>query len=455
MKFKFGNDAAKPDVVGERNSLLRFLVKAAGDFAPKTLRTYFLGQVLNQALLLGADTLISRALGPANRGIWFGLLTMLLLAAGILSFALPMSCYFYVGNLRIGIGRVNNACLLFISSAFPVLTITGHFLQKLAIFQQLPTPELWVVGCALLVCIEMYLLCWYGMMMGTGDVTSVIAANITSSSVLLLTIGLFAWFHRIDLSTVFFSYLASRLVLVSVFVIYCHRRHTIRFGREWNLLWRMFAFGARGQPGNLFTMGFLRTIFAYLYRFGGAIDLGIFGVAYDLSTKVGFLNNAVQFVSARSIVGAELSEAKKKTWKIMRAMLIGYGMLFLPLCGAALVCIPLFYGPKYRGAVGVFIVLSVGAFLQGTNQILGVYLNGRLGRPEINSAIAFFALVLAAAGGFWMVGRWGLYGAAATISLTFLLQLIAALVMFRWARESSQVLEAGNFAPSKISDEPA
>jgi len=377
---------------------------------------------------------------------------MLLLIAGLLSFALPLSCYFYVGNLKLGIERVNSACVIFVGLIFPPLVLSGLFLHRFAAFQKLTHSNLWILASAALVCVEVYLLCWNGMMMGLGEVKAIIRINLTSSGVFLVAVAMTEWRHRIDLSTTFLCYFFYRALATSLFLAYCHQHALLRLRSEWGLVWKMFSFGARAQLGNLCTMGFLRTIFYYLYRFRGALNLGVFGVAYGLSEKYGFLTNAVQFVCTRSIVGTGLREAKERTWRIVRAMLLVYAALILPLYVAAKAGIPLFYGPKFNGAVGAFLVLSIGAFLNSANQIVGVYINGRLGRPELNSMIAVFSLLFAASVGRWAVERWGLVGAAGVISATYLLQFTAALLLFGRVGESAQAKKADEVVTFGISN---
>jgi enterobacterial common antigen flippase len=382
------------------------------------------------AVLLGGVTSIitARYLGPAGRGEYYLVITVLNLIVGLGILGLP-------GTFTYLVARDRDALALLHANAFWVsvgMGIAGSLAaQALAA---------WLPGMSPITLAWLYVLApavIYGQL-SAALLTGV--GRLTLASWLLVTQGVIAvaaMAVAAALAGGLHGFLAAAALgnggaaITAGVLIACLTPLTFRPDP-----------GALQQGEGFAGRSFLVSLLGLIVL---RINVLLLGAHADQS-EVGFYSVAAQLNDVLIILPAAMSAAlfprlmsmQTGRWQATLRSFLRFGALYLVACIAAAACAPLLpylFGASFAPAVGIFYWLVPSAFFFGMTGILSQYL-AVLGLPRSLLAVWAAATAVTLVVSLWLIPRGGAVGAAQALSLAcaFLFVAVFALASLRMAR---------------------
>lgn len=207
------------------------------------------------------------------------------------------------------------------------------------------------------------------------------------------------------------------------------------FGIDRNVLRKQLQYGARTLPGSVARALNMRAALYIVAIYLTSTDVGVFGLVLSLAETLLYVPSAISQV----VLGLAATKSQHSTElrHIYLAILAGGIGLSVAVGFVGSAFLGWVFGPAYASGSGALaiLILAVTAHSVGLLRIHSLY--GR-GEPAVASAAQVIALGLTIVGGFLLIPRYRLYGAALSMLLTyvgFTLYLIAR----RHPRESGGI----------------
>jgi O-antigen/teichoic acid export membrane protein len=174
-------------------------------------------------------------------------------------------------------------------------------------------------------------------------------------------------------------------------------------------------------------------VILFVNRHGTNADVGVFAIALGLSAQVAMLCATLAAVASDRIAGPHRGQSEELVKQLARISLA----LSVPmLIGASLLShfvITTLYGPAYAAAAPLFVILLVGTLVSQVTEIYAQFLIGQhwksLDTMLLNLGNLTMALVIAFTG----IPRYGVKGAAVTLSSAYILN---AAFHYMWVRRT-------------------
>ena len=213
---------------------------------------------------------------------------------------------------------------------------------------------------------------------------------------------------------------------------------------------RIYAFGSRGQVGNIMLLLNLRLDFAILGALAGPATLGVYAIASRFSELLRLLPLSVFWVLYPQYARAD----KASTAAQARAMIPRFGLLTLagavPLALASAV-LPWIFGPTFQAAILPAQILLIGLVGEGVGGVVTPYLYGE-GRPGLNSLAMGAAVVVTVLLDILLIPRHGAVGAAVASSAAYLTATGVLLLMFGLLTRTSNRPASEESVPGAAAD---
>lgn len=194
----------------------------------------------------------------------------------------------------------------------------------------------------------------------------------------------------------------------------------------------------------LFYFIVLKADILLIKHFTGPVDAGYYSVATAVSGYLATLPTVVAAIlfptlSAMTSVEEKLRMAKRATmWT--GALL---GLLVLVASFSAKLMVRILFGKAFLPAATAFIWLAPGAFFLGIEAVIVQFLNS-LGYPKSIVGVWFAVVLLNLGANFIAIPRYGIVGAAAVSSLSYLVVLLAILGLVRGHSSKGSPVPAGS-----------
>jgi O-antigen/teichoic acid export membrane protein len=216
--------------------------------------------------------------------------------------------------------------------------------------------------------------------------------------------------------------------------------HRLRF--RWVPAWSfdlggMQAFGLRAVGSNIANWTTESLPNAMVGRHHGATSLGLYGLAYNLArTPTNHLVTTIQqlLLSATSRVQSDQDAASKAYLAVLRAVALASFPMFLCAAAVPSVVVLGMYGPKWQGAVAVFVPIALAMPFHAIMAVAGPVLWGRgqTGielRIQVVVAIGMVVLLLLVAHLSFVAVAWAVLGIAVVRAVWLTLALAADLAL--------------------------
>ena len=383
---------------------------------PSLARTTFLALQADVATALSDLTMaivVARALGPANRGIYF----LALFAAGLIAL---------IGNM----GTATAAIVFGANQRVPLAQLHG-----IAIAFSVTVGAL---GAALLLGLADV---WQDSVLGGVDDTMLVLVSISIAPLIYaqivgaqltgmghvpaisrLRIGLAVAAPLLTIPAVLIGDgepgwpVAAWVVAMIAFALAVGRLAWSRIGRPARPqsagIREVLSFSLRGHLGTLAHQGFLRVDVLFVSAYLGPASVGLYAQASVLAERMSTLGHAVYSSSAARLGSDPPEQAAVLAAEIVRALLILMIPVAIVLAIGSKLVMRVLFGAEFEPAAEPFAILLPGTVCLTLWYVLALYTLSTLRRPGLTTIIQGVAF-LCAAPLYWIAVReWGVNGAA-------------------------------------------
>lgn len=391
---------------------------------PAETVTIFLYNCLSILLNIAASIPVARILGPTQKGVLnlFSLLTGLLAEFGL--FGVNSGLVYYLANRKIPLTRVHYA-------AIQASAILGSLCLAVILafrpgfdraFEGLPGGFIWISGA--IAPLLLYRALWGSLVTAIGRAVHAYGVNLVFS--VLALAGLFVlwsggWMTAINIIWLNILLLAGYCVYGFRYLFEAHDR---RFERQQSCLWGALKYGSVVYLGALLNWLHFRVDQVMINYFQGPRGVGIYTVSVAAAEMLWLIDYAVVNAALFKISSLEAGESWEYTWRTFKStglLLVGGGIL---LGGMAPWLVVLLYGDQFQEAILPLILLIPGVIGWGASRVLSQFISYNAGKPYLTSGAALTGCVLNIIGNLYAIPRWGIAGAAAASSGSYLMTLL-------------------------------
>jgi O-antigen/teichoic acid export membrane protein len=368
---------------------------------------------------LAVAIVVARALGPANRGVYFLAVLTATLVALFGNLGTVSSAIVFGANRRITPRELHGLALAFSAAigavgAALLLGLQHVWLSSVLKGLDRTTLVLISVGLAPL----LYAQIVGAMLYGAGYVSQISGMRIglaVANPLLMVPAALVggtavwavaAWVTATSLFAVaLFAYTASRVA------------RPVRPSRA--AIRRLASFSARGHVGTLAHQGFLRLDVLFVSARLGPRAVGLYSQASVLAERMSTLGHAMYSSSAPRL-GSDTPElAAELAAELVRVLLLILVPVAIVLAALAHPIMVLIFGDAFAPAAVPFAILLPGAVCLTIWYVLALYIMSSLRRPGMTTIIQGTGLLVALPLYWWTVRQWGYNGAAVASTLVY------------------------------------
>ncbi|MBN1528514.1 MAG: oligosaccharide flippase family protein [Thermoleophilaceae bacterium] len=369
------------------------------------------------ALLM--SVIVSRGLGPENRGVFFLALLVASMIALVGNLGLSTASIVFAATREISLAQLHGIAILLSTLAAAVgaavlLGAEGFWTSEVLKGLDTVTIVLLCLGIAptLYAQISQALLTGLGRIpyVSAVRVAVAIANPLVLAPVVIVTndpqwaVG--AWL----------AVMAGNALALAVYL-------WLRVGRplrpRWSVLREVVSFGIRGYVGTVAHQGFLRVDVFFISARSGPGLVGIYSLASVFAEQISLLGKAVYGASARSIGELDRESSAQLTARIVRLLValmvpvaVVAGLLAEPL-------FPLVFGEDFDQAALPFVLLLPGTICLALWYVVGLYIVSSLRRPGTTTLIQGGALLASLPLYYFAIKAWEMTGGAIVSSATY------------------------------------
>ncbi len=368
---------------------------------------------------------LTRSLGPEQRGVYALLVTTNVLAAQFSHLSVGGAFSTMLARRRCTPGEANGvAVLLALGLGGAACVLSGGALLALpalraSILQGVPYAYLLVA--LVLVPTTIYQIYWTAMMLGLNRPVTLnklnLAVNTTNAVLIVLVVGLL----RLGLPGFLGVWAFSAVLNTISGVVVANRIEPIKWPPTRAVLRDMLGFGLRGHGANIAHQLFLRFDVYAVNALVGTVGVGFYSLSTSLAEKLWIPINALLTSSTGKIAGLPHQESAQLTARVARTALLMMLGVALPFGLVSPWLVPLLYGGEFAASVLPLQLLLPGTLGFALMLVLNLYILGQMERPGLLSAIAWAELAVSVPLYLALISWLGIVGAAIASTLTYLL----------------------------------
>ena len=393
-----------------------------------------------QAMSFASGILITRALGPEARGIYFLILTFVSVVTVIGTLGLPNANSVFVAQRRYALGSLHAnsvAAALGLSACILAGYGVSHTWLSASILAGVPVSYIvWGLAQTPFLLYENFAT---GVAIGVGEVGRYNWLQLARSAVsTVLVAGLFV-LNTLDLPALLATWTLTNLLVAAMLVRILQSHSDAPLRLSWHALRDALGFGVKVHLGGIATIIWQRFDSFFLNATHGTAAVGQYSLAVTVTEGlwriVGPVVNAIQ----RPVVSVGGAEALALTQRVLRHVLCVLSILGGILGLTAHWLIPALYGTAFAPAVPAARLLLLGTIGVGLAMVMSVYFVGVLDRGGMLSSLAWVNAVLNIVGCVILIPPMGVWGAALASAVTYVFGTVVVLVLFRGMTKSRWV----------------
>ena len=385
--------------------------------------------LITDASVFGLGVVVSivltRSLGPEQRGVYALLVTTNVLAAqfGHLSVGGAFSTMLARGRYRPGEANAVAVSLALALGGAACVLLGGALLAlpalRAGIFQGVPYAYL-LVALAL-VPATIYQIYWTAIMLGLNRPVTLnklnLAVNAINAMLIVLVVGLL----RLGLPGFLGVWAFTAALNTVAAVVIANRVDRLRWPPTRAVLRDMLGFGLRGHGANIAHHLFLRFDVYAVNALVGTAGVGFYSLSTSLAEKLWIPINALLTSSTGKIAGLPHEESALLTARVARTALLMMLGVALPFGVVSPWLVPFLYGDEFAASVLPLQILLPGTLGFALMLVLNLYILGQMERPGLLSIIAWAELAISVPLYLVLISWLGIVGAAIASTLTYLL----------------------------------
>lgn len=279
-------------------------------------------------------------------------------------------------------------------------------------------------------------------LIGRERIPSANLVSVLQPLIILFSLGV-AWYSSggISLETyvnaLYFAYSISALTGMLLLIPEWNRSIGSGGYSTAGLLKQMWHYGFLNQLSHIFQLLSFRMGYYFLDYFSGAASVGLYSNAVAMMESVWLLSKSIAVVQY-----GRISNSEDDTYTQRLTLELSRGVLAITLLAVAVLClIPaelwvIVFGPEFNGLPPVMLWLAPGILFFSLALILGHYFSGN-GRYQANTFASLAGLIVALAASVILIPLFGVNGAAAASSASYLVTAIWSYRIFSMDSGSS------------------
>ncbi len=232
------------------------------------------------------------------------------------------------------------------------------------------------------------------------------------------------------LSSYFFSLVVTQLIAYILLRGLLIERTGPKFD---NYAKKLINYGYKAHLSNILAFVNYRADMLLLSFFVGPAAVGVYTVAVSITEKLWLLSSAISTVLLPRLSQLSNDEDKRKLLTPLIARWVFWLTLFASLILVAIgsYVVQLIFGSDFIEAYSAMILLIPGIVVGACSKVLANDIAAR-GRPELNLATSWVAVIINIIGNIILIPKYGIQGAAAATSFAYLINFVMRLVMHNY-----------------------
>ena len=397
-----------------------------------------LTQVVRTFLGLGLAILLARWLSESDRGVYAVIVTAALFGDQLCQLGMRFAVIYRMSLPGVGPERAVGAAFLWTKLAFAVVAVLALVLADPLRHRFLLDAEPIFVWIALaLAAADLFSGLGDAVARGidrfdirNADQLSIAAATLLAT---FLALVVFSW----GLLGTLVATAGARLVVLALFVALTLRQTGIALAPGADELRESLAFGLRAHPQTLLAKLHERVDVMLLAAF--AIDpaqIAVYAVAVSVIDRLRVVPDSVSSALLPKLGTLGDAEKGPYTARVTRHLMFWVALSGLALAITAPLLVPILFGAPYAASVLPLYVLLPATAMLTVRWMIGNYFIA-VGRPGFNSRVQAASVAVNVAANLYAIPRWGILGAAGASLLSYSVEAIATVLVFRSATHCS------------------
>lgn len=421
--------------------------KQAGGAFFRDAAMLFANNLLLLAVSILSGALIARGLGPEGKGLYTIALLFPTLAAVLGSLGLNYSVIYFLNKEPANRPSVAGSSLAYALAAGTLLSmlIAGFSVSLSGLFFK-GAGTFFIVAGAPLALLLMVTETLYYFFLATRDIRSISVYTATRNISHLVIVSALFYTASLTVERTLLSQ-AAALAGALAFAIFILKSRGFFKEMTWDrpVFGRMLSFGLRQHAGTAAqTLNYRIDIFiaaALLTPY----QVGLYSISVSMAELLWHIPNAAGQVLYPKISASSKPEADRFTPEVARHVFFITLLASVILWLAAAPLTALLFGREFLPATTALKILLPGVLLLSVSKVIGSDISAR-GYPQYNSSASVVSLVLAVTLNLLLIPRYGVAGAAAATSASYLAN---TAVMFYFFLRVSGTKAADMFLPTK------
>jgi len=377
------------------------------------------GIILSQLFLMGSNVIVSRILGPADKGVYYLVYQVVVVLSILMNLGIGIANVYFLGRKKAEPGAVLSNDILVslslgtaMSLGFVLWTFIGPLPPFIAARAGLYRGAIGVLPLLVLSVYLSYFL-WGVNRIGTYNLLFT-----GKSLAMLATAVVFVWWLKLGVTGAIICFYAAEAFFCVSSLVFLLPRFPARMRLDGQLLRRSVAFGIRGWAGNVTQYMNYRLDNFIVVLFLGHSSVGLYSNAVSLAEKLWLIPDSLAKVLFPKSASSRKEELDIFTPRIARVVvtLTLAGAIGLLLFGRYVILV--LFGRSWLPAYPALVGLLAGVVFLSLSKILASDLAGR-GHPEYSTYGAAVSLVISVVLDFILIPRYGIIGAAVASSVAY------------------------------------
>lgn len=200
---------------------------------------------------------------------------------------------------------------------------------------------------------------------------------------------------------------------------------------SWRALFvQVGGYGFVSQLGNVLQYLNYRLSYYVLHQGHHLADIGLYDIGIRLAEAVWMISNSLSTVLYSRVANLGDNEISRRlTLLLAKLSLLTALAVALVLCFVPIRFFTILFGAEFGAVRTIVRLLSLGIIVFSFSTIVSHYIAG-IGRYAINTLASAVGLIITLTGNLYLVPRWGVVGAGATASLSYLLTAVLTTLFF-------------------------
>ncbi|MCO5200028.1 MAG: polysaccharide biosynthesis C-terminal domain-containing protein [Anaerolineae bacterium] len=223
----------------------------------------------------------------------------------------------------------------------------------------------------------------------------------------------------------------SYLVVAVVVVLLVLRLLSGRMRLDRPIMAAQFRFGLRLYPGNLAQFLNYRLDLLFVGLFLSPTEVGLYATATMLAERLWEFPTAIRTVLLYRVASMDSAEkAAELTARVCRIVFLTLGLACLAFALIAYPLVVLLYGTAFAPAAVPLMLLMPGVWLLGIGKLLAIHMAGS-GQPEVGTYSALLSLLVTVALDLALIPIIGINGAALASTVSYSIATVYLVFSFR------------------------